>query len=147
MWFPTLSVGVLKHLSSRDSNKQGMHTILNKFWSNLILILINFTTLRYVTDERLGDFYIGVGTNFDVGNQAIFDPTTYSTCWYQELPVAVAETRIFTCTAEILGRFVTIYFPVDRSVPLTLCEVQVTTSSKQLFLFAPQVWIWKKKPV
>ena len=65
---------------------------------------------------------------FDVENEAKFDPTSYNVCWYQNYSVSAGETWIFTCTEEITGRFVTIYFSTTKTQALNLCEVQVTNS-------------------
>ena len=84
----------------------------------------------YFAGDRLSDFFIGVGSSFE--STIEFDPTAYNVCWYQNNSVSEGETWVFTCTEEITGRFVTIYFPTTKTQVLTLCEVQVT-NSKNLF--------------
>ena len=93
-----------------------------------ILSESKFTICAIFAEDKFNDFYIGVGTAFDVENQASFEPTSYNVCWYQKSPVPAGETWIFTCTEEITGRFVTIYFPTTKRQGLSLCEVQVTNS-------------------
>ena len=82
----------------------------------------------FFAEDKFNDFYIGVGTAFDVENQANFEPTSYNVCWYQNTSVPAGKTWVFTCTEEITGRFVTIYFPTTKTQTLSLCEVQVTNS-------------------
>ena len=72
--------------------------------------------------DRLRDFYIRVGNVFEEGS---FDPTTYTLCHYQPTALFAGETRLFQCPSPIAGRFVTIHFPVNRTVALPLCEVTV----------------------
>ena len=78
----------------------------------------------FVVGDRLSDFYIQVGTKFD---SATFNPATYTQCWYQSDAIEQGETRQFTCSEDIVGRYVTINFPTTKSGALTLCEVQVYT--------------------
>ena len=84
----------------------------------------------YFAGDRLSDFFIGVGFSFE--STIEFDPTAYNVCWYQNNSVSEGETWVFTCTEEITGRFVTIYFPTTKTQVLTLCEVQVTNSKNLL---------------
>ena len=87
-----------------------------------------YTICAIFAEDKFNDFYIGVGTAFDVENQASFEPTSYNVCWYQNTSVPAGKTWVFTCTEEITGRFVTIYFPTTKTQTLNLCEVQVTNS-------------------
>ena len=84
---------------------------------------------------RLQDFYIRVGKTF---NQGSFDPTTYTQCAYQSAAVGTAETKLFTCSQPIEGRYVTVHFPTTRTEVLTLYEVAVygkrLVSGKEQFL-------------
>ena len=84
--------------------------------------------LCFFAEDRFNNFYIGVGSEFDVENQAKFDPTSYNVCWYQKSSVPAGKSWGFTCTEEITGRFVPIYFPTTKTQTLNLCEVQVTNS-------------------
>ena len=70
----------------------------------------------------MANFYIRVGQTF---NPATFDPTTYTQCAYQSAALGAGETKEFECERSILGRYVTVHFPVTRTEVLTLCEVAV----------------------
>ncbi len=78
-----------------------------------------------VLGERLSELSVRVGTNFDVGNQGSFDPTTYSLCFYLEHTLCPGETRMLTCDTPLVGRYVAIHFPATKHQYLALCEVEV----------------------
>ena len=93
--------------------------------------VLNFPFL--LSANRLSNFYIRVGDSFD---DATFDPTTYAVCWYQSDPIGRGETRQFICNQPIVGRYVTIHFPSNKSEFLTMCEVQVfSDTGKNLVCF------------
>ena len=75
-----------------------------------------------ILGERLSDFYISVGNTSD---GVTFDSTTFAECWYQGTPVGNGETRKFSCTEVVVGRYVAVYFPTSKSQYLQLCEVEV----------------------
>ena len=54
-----------------------------------------------------------------------FDPTTFEECWYQGPAVGNGETREFTCTEVLVGRYVAVHFPATKIEYLQLCEVEV----------------------
>ena len=72
--------------------------------------------------NRLSDFYIRVGNDFDENS---FDPSTFTECWYQSTALGEGEIRQFTCNQVILGLYVVVHFPTSKVERLTLCEVEV----------------------
>ena len=72
--------------------------------------------------NRLSDFYIRVGNDFDENS---FDPSTFTECWYQPTALGEGEIRQFTCSQVILGLYVVVHFPTSKVERLTLCEVEV----------------------
>ena len=58
-------------------------------------------------------------------NFASFDPTTYTQCAYQSAALTGGETKTFTCSQPIVGRYVTVHFPTTKTAALTVCEVEV----------------------
>ena len=76
--------------------------------------------------SRLSNFHIRVGKTFDWG---LFDPETYAECWYQDSAPDASETRQFSCSAPVTGRYLTVHFPKNKTEYLTVCEVQVFSES------------------
>ena len=101
----------------------------NKVNHNLLKQLSNFFSSQsflflYFAADRLSEFYIRVGSRF---NEAAFDPTSFTECWYQSSPMGKGEIQQFNCTSVISGRYVTIHFSSNKTEYLTLCEVEVYT--------------------
>ena len=70
----------------------------------------------------MANFYIIVGTKFTLGD---FNPATFTICQYQDTALGSSETKIFSCSQPIRGRYVAIYFLSTKSGILSLCEVTV----------------------
>ena len=64
-----------------------------------------------------------------------FDPTAFEQCWYQGTSVGNGETRKFTCTEALEGRYVAVHFPVTKIEYLQLCEVEVHSDMGMVVYF------------
>ncbi len=79
----------------------------------------------FLAADRLSDFYISVGNQFNPSDTSCFPPTFFSLCHYQKDAFPGGQTRTFYCVGAPIGRYVAIYFPISKSMHLTLCEVEV----------------------
>ena len=102
----------------------------SKIKCNARIMDVNKCSCETVSAERLSNFTISVGNVFD---DQKFDATTYEECWFQSAALGPGETRDFICRRVILGRYVAIHFPPDKTEPLTLCEVEVHSDLGNFF--------------
>ena len=63
------------------------------------------------------------GFSIDIGNNT--NTSQSQQCAHEYERFMKLETRVYECLTEIIGRFVTIYFPPGLDRHLRLCEVQV----------------------
>ena len=80
--------------------------------------------------DRLVDFYIRVGNDF---NAASFDPESYSLCYHHNHEsLGNGTTTEFSCNTPIMGKYVTIHLPKNKTEFLELCEVEVYSDTVTL---------------
>ena len=75
----------------------------------------------FIPDQELSNFYIRVGLTSDTASLGAGE------CWHQIDALAPGETKQFTCSDVLAGRYVVIHFPTNKQGSLTLCEVEVYT--------------------
>ncbi len=77
--------------------------------------------------KRLRDFTIGVGSTFETDWQnkqrTDYVAKVFRKCTHVMAPMGDAETKAFSCTEVLSGRFVAVY--MRKNARLTLCEVEV----------------------
>ena len=93
-------------------------------------MVVSKRSCETVSAERLSNFTISVGNVFD---DQKFNATTYEECWFQSAALGPGETREFTCPHVLMGRYVAIHFPPDKTEALTLCEVEVYSDLGNFF--------------
>ena len=77
--------------------------------------------------ERLHNFTLAVGNNFDPSDQANFNPERFTTCAHEPGQVSEGETREMVCDRPVFGRYITVYIYQTGAAThaLTICELQV----------------------
>ena len=107
------------------------HLFSYSFWTippNLVVLCF-----KPADAERFADFYIRTGDSFI---PSAFDPMTFQLCHYQPTALGIGETRTFNCPIGIAGRYVSINFPMTKTEPLHICEVEINGKSITVFQVA-----------
>ena len=91
----------------------------------LLLFLFYFYNF---TAERLKNFTVAAGKNFDANDLDSFNPESYTSCLHHPSQVGTSETKELMCDRPVIGRYVTVYVYYSDGTtaqPLTICELQI----------------------
>ncbi len=141
MWYKAhvMALGMMKTIVSHSLQYLGYFVIAASFFVHHDNI---WQTLKYnnygFADERLHNFEIRVEAN-DV--TPVFGRSDLGLCYYETGTVGSGATVTYTCTAPLIGRYVTVQS--STGVALQLCELEVYATRK-LFKVKPvfRNYIW-----
>ena len=106
-----------------DANGKQKNILFNLplMWGRaLTAAILHSTFISVLSAERLSDFTIAVGNEFDRNS---FKPRRFTRCAHVTGAVGQAESRTVKCDVPVVGQYVTVYLNTWNY--LTICELEV----------------------